>query len=30
METKNRIYYTNPIQIPLFEEDDEGNLEEYK
>jgi hypothetical protein len=30
MGTKNRIYYTNPIQIPLFEEDDEGNLEEYK
>jgi hypothetical protein len=30
MGNKNKIYYSTPMQIPLFEEDDEGNLEEYK
>jgi hypothetical protein len=30
MGSNNKIYYNNPIQQPLFEEDDDGKLVFYK
>jgi hypothetical protein len=30
MGTDNKLFYSNPIQQPLFEEDDDGKLIEYK
>ena len=30
MNSKNKIYYTNPRQIPLFEENDDGSLKEFE
>ena len=30
MESNNKLYYTNPIQQPLFEEDDDGKLIVFK
>ena len=30
MGSNNKLYYLNPIQQPLFEEDDDGNLIEFR
>jgi hypothetical protein len=30
MGSNNKLYYNNPIQKPLFEEDDDGKLIVFK
>lgn len=30
MGKKNKFTFTKPMQIPLFEEKDDGSLKEYK